>query len=471
MSKLPSCVLCFQPAPSTNCCPDCKDVFFCQEDHLAFHRMEKMCFPYRVEEKDGKGRCVIATRDIEPGELVLVDRPILLSPMMKSKAQCLQCSKLVDGSFKCQVCGFPMCGERCAGGDLHRVECAVFERVDFEADIEDLKVVDDHYAAILPLRCINLKTNEPKKWDLFQAFLSHCNERKQANEDLWAFHEEHGVDFVKEMCEYGEEFSREEIHRMIGIMSVNSLEIELGEGYGEEMGFYPVFANINHSCLANAKPVKLSDKTVQVKTKTRVAKGDEITIQYLVEIQPTRIRREMINRKWFFYCYCTRCQDSTECKTFLGALLCQRRRCGGVVLTDHPEERNSNYNCVECGDLVEWEEAVRIMNEAEVNTRRKESSDHTVDHIEKFLQKYDQILHPQNYVMTTMKMKLGCLYGNCDKYTLASMSRTMMMRKLQVCQEALIPLNILDQGDLGGNKWKGRLKKEVLKVNYFLQEK
>ena len=42
----------------------------------------------------------------------------------------------------------------------------------------------------------------------------------------------------------------------------------LGAGYGELMGFYPVFSNINHSCISNSKVIK--DKTslkVEVRAK------------------------------------------------------------------------------------------------------------------------------------------------------------------------------------------------------------
>ena len=35
---------------------------------------------------------------------------------------------------------------------VRRIECEVFEKANFEAEIEDVKVADDHYAAILPLR-------------------------------------------------------------------------------------------------------------------------------------------------------------------------------------------------------------------------------------------------------------------------------------------------------------------------------
>ena len=111
------------------------------------------------------------------------------------------------------------------------------------------------------------------------------------------------------------------------------------------------------------------------------------------------------------------------------------------------------------------------MNEAERNTQRKDPSHHLVEHIEKFLQKYEDILHPYNYVMASMKMKLGCLYGNCPKYPLFTMTKTMMMRKLQVCEESLVPLLILDEGLVGDNKWKGRLEKEICKIKCLMQIK
>ena len=41
---------------------------------------------------------------------------------------------------------------------VRRIECEVFEKANFEAEIEDLKIADDHYAAILPLRSATPKT-------------------------------------------------------------------------------------------------------------------------------------------------------------------------------------------------------------------------------------------------------------------------------------------------------------------------
>ena len=95
---------------------------------------------------------------------------------------------------------------------------------------------------------------------------------------------------TRDTCELGNEVTEEELHRLIGIFMINSLEVELGPHHGEEMGFYPVFSNINHACLANARLVKLPDKSIEVRAKTAIEEGDEVTIQYLTETLPTLTR-------------------------------------------------------------------------------------------------------------------------------------------------------------------------------------
>ena len=123
---------------------------------------------FTIQKSEEKGRHVVAVRDIAAGDLALVDVPLLLSPHTKSRAQCLECarwvgggvsrliyliiSRLVDGTFLCPKCNFPMCSQECSEGATHLQECQALHRVHFEADIEEVTVCDDHYAAILPLR-------------------------------------------------------------------------------------------------------------------------------------------------------------------------------------------------------------------------------------------------------------------------------------------------------------------------------
>ena len=52
---------------------------------------------------------MIATRDIEPLELILKEDPAVVGPYSKSGSGCLHCLKKVDGSYLCSGCQFPMC--------------------------------------------------------------------------------------------------------------------------------------------------------------------------------------------------------------------------------------------------------------------------------------------------------------------------------------------------------------------------
>ena len=67
---------------------------------------------------------MVAVRDIAPLELILTERPAVVGPYSKSPVGCLQCFRRPRKgapAFACPKCGFPVCDEKCAGGDLHQV--------------------------------------------------------------------------------------------------------------------------------------------------------------------------------------------------------------------------------------------------------------------------------------------------------------------------------------------------------------
>merc|ERR1719264_773166 len=73
---------------------------------------------------------MVATRDIDPLELILVEEPAVVGPYSKSTNGCLQCFKKVDNTFRCPGCRFPMCNERCTKGNRHKDECEFFKMHD-----------------------------------------------------------------------------------------------------------------------------------------------------------------------------------------------------------------------------------------------------------------------------------------------------------------------------------------------------
>ena len=70
---------------------------------------------------------MVASRDINPLELILKEFPAVVGPYTNTLQGCLQCFRKIDGGYKCTGCGFPMCNAKCESGPLHREECQFFQ--------------------------------------------------------------------------------------------------------------------------------------------------------------------------------------------------------------------------------------------------------------------------------------------------------------------------------------------------------
>ena len=85
-----SCFLCLTSDKITEC-QECHHVSYCG-DHAIHHRgLNGQCLPFMVKQTRDRGKCVVSTRDISKGDLILVDTPLIVAPHTKSKPQCLQC--------------------------------------------------------------------------------------------------------------------------------------------------------------------------------------------------------------------------------------------------------------------------------------------------------------------------------------------------------------------------------------------
>ena len=75
---LSQCFMCGRPAPA---CAECGLVAAC-EAHLGLHRPGPglQCLPIAVvrSERGDRGRMVVSTRDVRPGETLLVDTPLVV---------------------------------------------------------------------------------------------------------------------------------------------------------------------------------------------------------------------------------------------------------------------------------------------------------------------------------------------------------------------------------------------------------
>ena len=136
-----------------------------------------------------------------------------------------------------------------------------------------------------------------------------------------------------------------------------------------------------------------------------------------------------------------------------------------------PLNRDCDYRCDSCDALVEGEEVSNKFREAEIEAAKKVAREDAIKHMEHFLDKYETVFHPTNYIMLNIKMKLGCIYGNVPPgSTLAKMTSEEISRKMTWCQECLRVLDILDPGAFSESMWRSRLQREVAKCKFILQQ-
>ena len=59
-----------------------------------------ICLPYRIEKSEKFGRYFVATRDIKPLELILVDQPGVVGPATKTRPVCIVCLNPAKRQFR-----------------------------------------------------------------------------------------------------------------------------------------------------------------------------------------------------------------------------------------------------------------------------------------------------------------------------------------------------------------------------------
>ena len=102
----------------------------------------------------------MATRDISPLELVLIDHPAVVGPATKTKPICLECLKgplSLSTSIRCEGCHFPMC-QNCHvqlsnnSRKLHTVrECNILAKCK-ESKVSSIYSGMNHFPLILNIK-------------------------------------------------------------------------------------------------------------------------------------------------------------------------------------------------------------------------------------------------------------------------------------------------------------------------------
>lgn len=417
---------------------------------------------WAVEYKEGVGNHVMATRDIEPNEVIIIDRPAVLGPNYETEAVCLECLSRVDGSYLCPECELPLCGERCGAGPWHRPECSVFSRLEKKVRVRNFGrgTVALEYGCIAVIRLLWLRDNDPDEWDKVQLLMDHDEERRRETE-YWAMFQRNVVDFMRKMLGLADTYSEQEIHRAIGILRTNAFQVEhpyLAAQGTSGKAIYPTFSFLSHSCMANARYSVDPENKMTIRASWGIKKGEEITIQYISFLFGNSRRREDIKSCWFFECGCPRCSSISELGTNLSAGLCQKPGCQGPVLPLDPGLSCDQWRCGECGLEVAGEQVLDTVRELE--TEMMDTMETETDKYRAIIDKYSKRLHPNHYQLLLCKRYLaGSMRGQMSLEMVAE--RLALMTNFTTVFEIVAP---------GLSKWRGKMLFQISKTRMFLSD-
>ena len=146
-------------------------------------------------------------------------------PDNSSVPVCLGCYRKVNGSYRCPGCKWPLCSESCRRLASHAAECALmcFRRATVTVPWFDKPCA--YYDAILPLRVLLLKMHNPKVYRLVALLMDH----KEDLDDAAHRHRQKVVDFIRKTLKLAQDFTEEECHKVLGVLTVNSFVVHDSE--------------------------------------------------------------------------------------------------------------------------------------------------------------------------------------------------------------------------------------------------
>ena len=399
---------------------------------------------YYVSYEERCGRLLVAATDIRAGETVFSDLAAATGPDNNPRPVCLVCcARLVRGHVvTCHTCGWPLCSVTCRDniGPHHR-ECELFRRHGIEFDINDMKTSCPSYNAIMVLRLLWLRDNDPETWEKIDMLMDH----REDNSEVTSNAEERVITFIRVFCRLSQ-FSRDLVVRVIGIIDTNSYIIGENKNNNVDIqGLFPTCSIINHSCTANTVCFASDDFRFICRAVVDIPQGAEITTNYLYyqyHCFGNSYRVSELQDYWHFTCTCARCSDPGELGSGVDRVLCPA--CGQHTLTPGPRHYSASpWSCDQCSHTESGAEmAARIdetWNFLQENVWTNLSGQISV--LESLLHFYGKWHY---YVMEVKRRIIELIGGEENSYN--DVDQWLLEKKLVYCQEHLKVCKILTPG-------------------------
>lgn len=427
-------------------CTDCKEAS-CRS-HLTIHTRQGGCSPWRAGQVEGAGRGLFAARNIQAGEVVVQDYPVVEGPLPAAGDVCVVCLADQD-STSCSGCQLPHCRTRtrqCAS--QHRAECSTLQ-AGRNQGLDRVAL----FTCIAVVRLLRAVERDPDTRALLEPLMDHRELHQEEDEE-----EEEKSSSWAQIRRFlsAQGFSAESVERCLGLLQTNGVTSCSVGGAARGHALYPVFSIVNNSCIANTRHGKQGDAFCLIAT-VDIKAGEEITTSYKSPTLGNIVRKPAFKSLWNFDCTCARCSDPTELSTYSSSLLCEVCNDGPLIPTSSLDMA-APWRCDRCAGEVPFNRVDQRTTELD---RLVRSTGQSVEKLENMAAFLARKVHQHHFLLMQVKRMLLLMYGNCSSHRMDSLTKQQLARKIDLCREYIAVYSLLEPGL---TKWKGRVCEELARA-------
>ncbi|XP_066987647.1 LOW QUALITY PROTEIN: SET domain-containing protein SmydA-8-like [Macrobrachium rosenbergii] len=357
----------------------------------------------KIEYSPTFGRYLVASRDIDAGDVVFREKPLVLAPKAGTGPTCLRCLKFLEDAWEV-VTGVEL---PCAR-QLARVVGILLTNArsspDWDSETARTCLSLKCSTCCTPLRTLLLLKNNPAAAEVVAALQSNKEVRRKLQ--IGHYIEEHVVGTLQKRLNL--DVKSDVVHHICGVFDTNAFEVSVDDSR-RGRALFPLGAIMNHSCLPNTQHW-FRDGVLIVRAVTDIAAGESITNTYTPMLLGTRGRAAHLAATKLFRCACKRCLDPTELGSHVSSVLCRSCSRSDRSFVVPPDGALKDWQCLECQNRMP-DVAVETMMRAANSTRSRvplhdlEALRVTSDHLRMMLGKRHYITLEVRYALMNAIMR------------------------------------------------------------------
>ncbi|KAH8401492.1 hypothetical protein KR009_005858 [Drosophila setifemur] len=380
------------------------------------------------------GRHLVAGMSIEPGETLLEERPLLVTPHWECGqlkcAQCLQESYVI--CRRCQV--YPLCMD-CTQHDSF--ECEFFASGSGKDICKDLLIKNYGICGLLKLL---LLLEDPATRGDCQGLIEHpVNlEEHRHGEGMWQEHEEQ---VVRPLIESGllgvlpsQQLSSDLLHAYCIRIDSNAFEVTARDG-DTLKGVFVCGASLPHHCVPNVVVALDEQFNMKLYAAVPLQPGDIIYNSYTNPLMGTSQRQHQLRLSRRLECTCSRCLDPTEMGTHMSSMKCRECDEGYAVCEVDANGRPGDWSCLQCQALLPAASVHQLL--AEVGGSLVEARG-DLQVYESLLTQYKSMLHPNHFLLLDIKQNIASiLRAAVLMNSMEQPCKKLLARRVELCSDLL----------------------------------